>query len=106
MFYDAVGQEIQVGSIVAYSTRSSCQAHLNIGKIVKFHVSKDEWSGNETTTFIVKGITSSWYRQDNGKLVANKGTGNLIYPERMIVLDKAKVSAEQLICLDSIKVGE
>ena len=98
---DKLGQEIKVGSIIAYGSLLGRSAALQIGKVtavktVNLPASYIHPAGEEYR-ITVQGVTTTW--QSELKLL-KKGT--LLYPDRIIVLDPSIVPEPVMKLLDTV----
>jgi hypothetical protein len=89
--YDKLGQEITVGSIIAYGHAIDRSAALRIGKVLAIKEKKDSWTYTKGVSITVWGVDDDWSRHAP-RLLTKKGT--LAFPERIIVLDETKLKPE------------
>ncbi len=93
--HDIIGQEIQIGSFIAYGSLYGRSAGLNIGKV--FNINWKAPVNNyfnrqpeEYVTVTVLGCRKDW--NEKFELLNKKST--LSFPERMVVLKESDLSEE------------
>lgn len=102
---DKIGQEIQPGSYIAYGHALGRCAGLRIGRVLKVEAWEEEpWRGSDKWVAVyriqVQGVDNESSYQEP-RLTSKKGT--LQFPDRIIVLDKAKVSSAYLDLLEGVE---
>jgi len=95
---DKLHREIHVGDYIAYGHLLSRSAGIRIGKVlaIKPRKSRRGSTKEENFTITVIGIDDDWHLP---KLCST--TGNLLYPDRIVVIDKSSLSDEYVTLLDS-----
>lgn len=89
--FDKLGQEIKVGSFVAYGHALGRCAGLRIGKVLKLAMRKDpSWSDKEGLAIVVWGIDDEWPSMYEPVLCKSKGY--LQFPDRIVVMPEETVS--------------
>lgn len=102
---DKIGQPITEGSIIAYGHALGRCAGIRIGKVLKAERKQelnwdDKPTGKTVVRITVMGVDDDWSHREM-ELTSRKGT--LQFPERIIVLDPAKVPATFMTLLEQVK---
>ena len=92
---DKLGQEITVGSIIAYGHSYGRSTGMAIGKVLSLEILEDRLYDSHHIRVI--GISDFW--GDTPKL--NLRPGTLIHPDRIIVLADSQVPENYRQLLDS-----
>ena len=95
---DLIGQPILVGSFISYGSLIGRAAGLQIGKVIAIKIVVPENSYDSRYRITVQGIEFRTWRKPNWN-VLRKGT--LLFPNRIVVLDPAKIPSEVLSLLDN-----
>ena len=88
---DKLGQEITVGSYIAYGHALGRCAGIRIGKVLKLDIKYDPYSHLPGLRITVQGVDDDWSHK---KLALTAKKGTLMYPDRMIVLDPKVVPSQ------------
>ena len=88
---DKIGQEIKVGSYIAYGHLLSRSAGLRIGKVLALTNKEDSYRrGTYHLDIVVIGVDDDWIYPGHGPKL-NERKGFLQYPNRIIVLNESMV---------------
>lgn len=99
---DKIGQNIVVGSYIAYGHALDRSAALRIGKVLAIKYGGLKWNGTtEDWKITVWGVDDELWHGEV-KLVSTKGT--LQFPNRIIVLDPEKVPETHRKLLDPLTI--
>ena len=103
---DKTGREITVGCYMAYGHALGRCAGIRIGKVLDLVEYKDN-DGKQQAVITVIGVDDDW---GTNKPRLCERTGNLLYPERTVVLPKKLMSAAHIkllkdVTLESLRKG-
>lgn len=88
---DKIGQEIKVGSWIAYGHALDRSAALRIGRVIGLKLTREHWGEvKECEQIIVRGIDDSWSHRKPALCLRN---GTLQFPNRTVVLKDQDVPA-------------
>jgi hypothetical protein len=104
--FDKTNKEIHVNDYIVYGHALGRCAGLRIGKVLKIKEKESRW-GQETIksfSITVIGVDDDWvnyspYTNSEPKLCSH--VGHLLYPNRIIVLDKSNVPEKYIELLES-----
>jgi len=96
---DKLGQEIHIGSIIAYGHALGRCAGIRIGKVMNLEIKYDKYDGRPGIRITVQGVDDDWDHREP-ELTGKKGT--LMFPSRIIVLDPTKVPSPIMDLLNKV----
>lgn len=96
---DRLGQPIHEGDYIIYGHALGTSAGLQLGLILEIRtVQEDSYSSKSgDPRFVVVGVDQDW-KKEKPKLCSRKGT--LLFPERILVVQRGQVSTDCLDLLD------
>jgi hypothetical protein len=103
--FDKTNREIHVGDFIVYGHALGRCAGLRIGKVLKIKEKESCWGDKILKGFSITviGIDDDWadspYMHSEPKLCSH--VGHLLYPNRIIVVDRRNVPQNYLSLLDS-----
>ncbi len=99
--YDKLGNEIVPGCFITYASEQGDSPVLKIGRVTKISTKERKTFGGKT--FTEYRIQCHSIENWSGKTLQEK-KGTLMFPERIVVIDRLAIKKEYLDLLNSVEL--